>query len=316
MRPSFKTFSENRWGLTACIGPNEYQAYGAPPNPAIVDGTVAPSAAASSLVFTPELSLAALREYYSSSLASKLNGELAGRFGLSDSFNLDYNFVASEAFAINQGPMLLMIENARSEFVWKTFMKIPFVTAGMQKAGFTSETVKTSPPATRRVYETAAYMPHQRPAYECRRLPETFTIADADFADPLWNDAYPMIIDKKLVQTIVKPPVRDDFWILWKMLHNSKNLFLRLDIHDLELHAEHPAAKMYHDDCLEIYLNSQNQPFSWSADHNFQIILSPDDTQMSLRVKEFMKGELLTSRLQWKYERLKTGYRVILQIPR
>lgn len=316
MRPSFKTFTENRWGLTACIGPNDYQAYGAPPNPAIVDGTVAPSAAASSLVFTPELSLAALQEYYQKTLADELNGPLVGRFGLSDSFNIDYNFIASESFAINQGSMLLMIENARSEFVWQTFMKIPFITAGMQKAGFITTTATGNTPDNDQIYETAAYMPHQRPAYECRSIPETFTIADTGFDASVWNDAYPMIIDKKLVQTIVAPPARDDFWILWKMLHNSKYLFLRFDIHDLELYAAHSTDKMYHDDCLEIYLNSRNQSFGWGADHNFQIIIAPNGTQDELRVKEFMKGDVLTSRLQWQYERLKVGYRVILQIPR
>ncbi|MBU1105078.1 MAG: hypothetical protein KKB51_00315 [Candidatus Riflebacteria bacterium] len=316
-QPSFKTFAENRWGLTACIGPNEYQAYGAPPNPAIVDGTVAPAAAACSIVFTPDLSLAALREYYESKLlAENFGGRLIGRFGLSDSFNLDCNFVASEAFAINQGPMLLMIENARSGFVWKNFMKIPYITEGMQKAGFKKDGGEGNPPANAVVFETAAYVPHRRPVYESRKISENFTLAATDFADPAWNTAFPMVIDEKLSQTIVKPPLRMDFWILWRMFYNSKSLFFRFDVHDQELRANSPDEKMYLDDSLEIYINSRNLPFSWSTDHNFQIILSPDASGNELRVKEFMKGELLTKSLQWKYERVKTGYRVIMEIPR
>lgn len=317
MRPSFKTFSETRWGLTACIGPNEYQAYGAPPNPAIVDGTVAPAAAACSIVFTPDLSMAALREFYENkNLTSQLESPLIGRFGLSDSFNLDRKFVASESFAINQGPMLLMIENARSEFVWKTFMKIPWVVNGMQKAGFTSNSGKGSSFDEVTVYETAAYMHHRRPVYQARKIAETFSSECAGFDDPAWNSALPMIIDKSFIQTLTRPPAHLDFWILWRMLYNRKSLFFKFDVHDQDLHIANPEDKMYLDDCVEIYLNSHDLPFNWGGEHNFQIIFSPTSDGKELRIREFFKGDRLTASLKWKYERLPTGYRVIIEIPR
>ena len=317
LQPAFKTFGENRWGLTACIGPDEYQAYGAPPNAAIVDGTVAPAAAACSIVFTPDLSLSALREYYTNPLLTqKFAGRLLGRFGLTDSFNLDRDFVASEAFAINQGPMLLLIENARSGLVWQHFMKIPWVVAGMQSAGFRTAIGESNPPAGTAVYETAAYMPHQRPVYESRPMPDGFITADADFADPVWNAAFPMMLDSRSVQTIIKPPQRNDYWVLWRMLNNSKSLFLRFDVHDSTPHAANADDRMYLDDCIEIYLNARNQTFSWSAAHNYQVIFSPDASGKSLRVREFMKGDELTGHLKWKYSRHQSGYSVILEVPR
>jgi hypothetical protein len=130
----FKTYGPNSWGLTAAIGPDGYKAYGAPPGAANHDGTVAPSAPAASIVFTPEESQAALRSLY-----KNYREELWGRYGFSDSFNLDRNFFASDAYGINQGPTVLMIENYRSGLIWKLFMSLPQVQDGMKAAGFGGE---------------------------------------------------------------------------------------------------------------------------------------------------------------------------------
>lgn len=317
LRPSFKTFSQNRWGLSACIGPNDYQAYGAPPNPAIVDGTVAPAAAACSIVFTPKLSLAALREYYHSrELSDSIKARLTGRFGLSDSFNVDKDFVASEAFAINQGPMLLMIENFRSEMVWKHFMKIPCVIAGMRQAGFKKDSGTGYLASNTIVFETAPYLPHLRPGYESPEIPETISLERIGFDDPLWNMASPMVLDKNLIQTIIRPPEKMDFWVLWKILHNRKSIFFKFDLHDTELCSAHAKELMYLDDSIEIYMNSRNMPFRWDGENDFQIIISPDATGKTLRVKEFLKGDSHTGFLKWKFQLLPAGYRVILEIPR
>lgn len=317
LRPSFKTFSDYRWGLTACIGPNEYQAYGAPPNQAIVDGTVAPAAAACSIVFTPAHSLSALKEYYENHEYVGRNGSnLVGRFGLSDSFNLDCDYVASEVFAINQGPMILMIENARSEFIWKHFMKIPFVIDGMKKAGFMTDYSTGNLPANAEIYETAAYIPHLRPVYECVRVADTFSLDNATFEETIWNTAAPMLLDEGLLQTIIKPPARMDFNILWRMLHNTESLFLRFEVHDRDVYSSHSDGEMYLDDCIEIYINTGNMPFRWGGPDDCQIVLSPAAGGGALRVREFQKGEKKTESLKWKFEPIHEGYRVILEIPR
>ncbi len=317
LRQSYQTFSENRWGLTACIGPDNYHAYGAPPNPAVVDGTVAPAGAACSIVFTPQLSITALREYYDSqTLPESIKKRLHGRFGLSDSFNIDRDFVASETFAINQGPMLLMIENYRSGLIWKHFMQVPAVMQAMQKAGFKPDTTDENSFETATVYETAAYMPHLRPVYEARFLKEKYSLASASFADPVWETATRMVLDKDLIQIISKPPVKLDYQLQWQMLHDSESLFIRFDVRDATLHAENTDERMYHDDCIEIYLNSRNDKLSWNGEHDYQIIISPDAEGRQLRVREFFKGAPLTSQLKWNYQRLPDGYSAIIEIPR
>lgn len=129
----FKTYGPDSWGLSAGMGPNGYTAYGAPPGPYHHDGTVILAAPAASIVFTPELSLSALKYWY-----GKYRKELWGRYGFTDSFNLDRKFVATDAYGINQGPTLLMIENLRSGLVWRLFMSLPQVQNGMAAAGFGS----------------------------------------------------------------------------------------------------------------------------------------------------------------------------------
>jgi hypothetical protein len=317
LMPSFKTFGPNRWGLTACIGPNNYQAYGAPPNPPIVDGTVAPAAAACSIVFTPELSLSALRGYYQGNkFSKKLRSQLVGRFGLADSFNIDEDYVADEAFAINQGPMILMIENARSAFVWKHFMKIPFVTAGLKKAGFRAGQLSDYPPPNATVYHTAAYKPHQRPVYKASQVADDFSVSAIDFADSRWQNAPAVTLDKDYAQMIVKPPETINFELNWRLLYNNNSIFFRFAVKDTDLHSSHPATSMYLDDSIEIYINTRNEAFSWQGVNSFQIILSPDESGKQLRVREFMHAGKLCIVLKWKYKKTADGYLALLEIPR
>lgn len=317
LKPSFKTFADNRWGLTACIGPNDYQAYGAPPNPAIVDGTVAPAAAACSIVFTPELSLRALREYYQGSgFSAKIRTHLVGRFGLSDSFNMDKDYVADEAFAINQGPMILMIENARSAFVWKHFMRIPFVIAGMKKAGFRDAHLTGYPPPDAKIYRTAAYKPHQRPVYHANQVDDDFSIFQAGFDDSRWRNAPAVALDADYAQMIVEAPKNMDFALDWRMLQNRQKIFFRFDVTDSELHSSNPDERMYLDDSIEIYINSRDKAFSWQGTNSFQLILSPDAGGNELRVAEFMHGDRLKNAFKWKYKKSSCGYQALVEISR
>ncbi len=136
---AFKTFGENAWGLTACDGPHGYSGrYGCAPSgyhneQHRPDGTVPPAGAAGSIVFTPKDSIAALRYYLQFP-------ELWGEYGFKDGYNHDTSphWYASDVIGIDKGITLLMIENYRSEFVWKTFMKNEYARKGMELIGFTS----------------------------------------------------------------------------------------------------------------------------------------------------------------------------------
>lgn len=212
--------------------------------------------------------------------------------------------------------MLLMIENHRSGLIWKHFMQIPAVMQAMQTAGFKPDTAEINSPEATTVYETAAYMPHQRPVYEAGFLTEKYSLASASFSDPVWETASRMVIDHNLIQTISKPPAKLDYQLQWQMLHDSESIFIRFDLHDSELHAENYDERMYHDDCIEIYLNSRNEKFSWNGEHDYQIIVSPDAEGQKLRVKEFCKGTQLTNQLQSRFQRLPEGYSAIIEIPK
>ena len=127
----FGTLSANRWGLSACVGRDGYIVPGTRPNLSDQDewgeGTVAPYAAASSIMFTPKESLAAIRAFMDLKDAAGKpliwRDPEEGGFGFADAFNLDQGYVSDDYVGIDQGPMLLAIENARTGLIWKLFME-------------------------------------------------------------------------------------------------------------------------------------------------------------------------------------------------
>lgn len=129
----FKTFHENSWGLTACVGPKGYSGeFGAMPALSELkgnDGTVSPSGVAGSIVFTPELSMEALEYYYNHF------PKLWGKYGLKDAYNLDYGkpWYAKECIGIDKGISMIMIENYLTGLIWKYFMKNEWIQKGLKE---------------------------------------------------------------------------------------------------------------------------------------------------------------------------------------
>lgn len=138
---NFTGYGADVWGLTACDGPGtrgkfSYMARGAPP-PERDDGTIAPTAAGGSIAFTPEHSLNALRHFY-----DQFRTDIWTGYGFRDAFNLEVNWWGPDVLGIDQGPILLMAENHRSEHVWRVFMKAPEIQRGLNRAGFRSVSEK------------------------------------------------------------------------------------------------------------------------------------------------------------------------------
>jgi hypothetical protein len=123
----FKGYSADSWGLTACDSPGGYDAH----SPTNDKGVIAPTAALSSMPYTPIYSMQALRHFY-----EDLGDKLWGRYGFVDSFCDDKNWVAQSFLAIDQGPIVVMIENHRSGLLWDLFMSCPEVKHGLDKLGF------------------------------------------------------------------------------------------------------------------------------------------------------------------------------------
>jgi len=141
----YTTYSSKCWGLTSGDAPVYpwYISYGAKPNDTINDdGTVQPTAAASSTMFTPEESIEALKYMY-----ANYESLIWGNYGFCDGFNLDRNpdWRASDVIGISQGAIMLAIENYRTGMVWDIFMQIPYVTDALNRMGFSDTGDNTRP---------------------------------------------------------------------------------------------------------------------------------------------------------------------------
>lgn len=124
----FDGYSEEVWGLTACYTPDGYRAC----HPGRRDnGTIAPAAALGSMPYTPKESMVALKHFY-----YELGERLWGPFGFYDSFNLERDWFSDGYIAIDQGPILCMIENARSGLCWNNFMKNPEIQPMLDAIGW------------------------------------------------------------------------------------------------------------------------------------------------------------------------------------
>ena len=136
MANDFQAFGPDMWGITASDSAKGYLAWGGPPRDPAIDGTLVPSAAGGSLMFTPSLSLATLQ-----AMRLKYGDRIYGRYGFVDAFNPQSGWVDTDVIGINVGIILLSAENMRSEMVWKWFMKNREIPLAMQKVGLVKRKV-------------------------------------------------------------------------------------------------------------------------------------------------------------------------------
>ncbi|MFL5348896.1 MAG: glucoamylase family protein [Hyalangium sp.] len=153
----WKGYGQDIWGLTACDGPAEaeldyqgrrrmFRGYSARGPGFNDDGTLAPTAAASSIPFAPEIAIPAIME-----LRRRYGEHIYSTYGFLDSFNPSFEYdvplqegrrvpglgwVADDYLGIDQGPILAMIENYRSQLIWRVMRKNPYLRAGLERAGF------------------------------------------------------------------------------------------------------------------------------------------------------------------------------------
>jgi hypothetical protein len=125
----WKGYGADCWGLTASDNDRGYSAH-APDNDL---GVITPTAALSSFPYTPDHSMLALRNFY-----HRLGDRIWGEYGFKDSFCESRDWYADSYLAIDQGPIIGMIENHRSGLLWKLFMSCPEVRTGLTKLGFES----------------------------------------------------------------------------------------------------------------------------------------------------------------------------------
>ena len=126
-------YGENCWGLTASDDPFGYLAH--EPVSSRDNGTITPTAALSSFPYTPTESMAALHHFYADH-----GDKIFGPFGFYDAFNETQNWYSSSYLAIDQGPIIVMMENYRTGLIWNQFMANPEISPALESMGFIPDT--------------------------------------------------------------------------------------------------------------------------------------------------------------------------------
>jgi hypothetical protein len=127
----FPGYTKDVWGITASDSAKGYTAWGGPPPTNDIDGTVVPCAAGGSLMFTPEITLRALKTMH-----ARWGDKIYDRYGFVDAFNPNNGWVNPDVIGIDLGITLLSAENLRTGNVWRWFMRNQEIPRAMQRAGF------------------------------------------------------------------------------------------------------------------------------------------------------------------------------------
>ncbi len=250
---NFKTYGPNSWGITASDGPKGYKAYGAPPGWAEHDGTIAPTGCGSCMPFTPRESLACLRHFES------YGKKLWGQYGFADAYNDDENWVATDVIAIDQGTMMLMIENAKNGLLWKTMSAVPAIQTAFEKIGFQAgakELIWEQPPHSHAVY-----------------------IAGGLQIDGLMKD-WPggidtVVLDKKnaefgefLKDRDAKARIRFGW--------DENMLYFVVEMDDDSLVSKQKGKNIWRDDLFELFIDSDGDGLFWKDPRDFQLGFRPE----------------------------------------
>lgn len=139
----FPTYTDDLWGITASDSQKGYVAWGGPPETGPIDGTVVPCATGGSLAFLPEATMRVQRN-----IKNRYGDKAWTQYGFVDAFNPINGWYDTDVVGIDTGITLVMAENARTSFVWDTFMKNPEARRGMERAGFKPEPPANPPPSS------------------------------------------------------------------------------------------------------------------------------------------------------------------------
>jgi hypothetical protein len=131
----FKGYGPNNWGLTASYSVKGYAGHA--PSKERDKGVISPTAALSSFPYTPKESMQAMKYWY-----NEMGDKVWGKFGFYDAFSIHHDWFLPRYLAIDQGPIVVMMENYRTGLLWKLFMSSPEIQEGLTKLGFTSPYIK------------------------------------------------------------------------------------------------------------------------------------------------------------------------------
>lgn len=265
----FAGYSASLWGLSASEGPAGYRAYGAPPGWTVFhDGTIAPTACGSSIVFTPEASIACLkniREYYSDAMW--------GPYGFSDAMNVGKGWFSDKALAIDQGPLLLMIENYRTGMIWKYMGQSMPVQNALEKAGFRKGTVPLPWP--------------DPPEYRAPYVPGGIRI-DGFLKD--WPGSKTIALDQDRHKEFGTFDGPEDLGAQIRFAWDRDYLYFVAKVTDEDVVAKRTAKNIWRDDLFEIYVDPEGDGLYWNNPADYQLGFRPGVGDRELAVWSWFQG--------------------------
>lgn len=250
----FSGYGPDFWGLSASDGPFGYKAYGAPPGWSVLDdGTISPPVCGSSIVFTPEESFACMKHIYET-----YGDRVWGRYGFADALNLSRNWISPLVLGIDQGALLLMIENYRTGLIWKHMNHCGPVQKALEKIGFREGTMALPWP--------------DPPEYYAPYVPETIRV-DGLFKD--WPRG----------ESIVLTPARNkesgdfsddkDFRAEIRFAWDRGKLYFIVKVTDKDVVVKRTGKNIWRDDLLELFVDPEGDGFYWNDRKDFQLGFRP-----------------------------------------
>ncbi|MDI3517302.1 MAG: hypothetical protein PWP09_1368 [Thermotogota bacterium] len=312
-RFKYKTYDFDVWGLSACDGPAGYKHYGA--SEGNHDGTVAPYSAISSIVFTPDLSMKAIK-----GMLNKYGPLVWGRYGFVSGFNVDANWFSDQYVGIDQGDVLLMIENHRTGFVWRHFMKNEYVQSALNKIGFVNKVADYAvTPWYQQKYQEMVSRPSEK-VIEASRV--TGIAVDGNLED--WRDVPYGIVDEDMNVRVpgIKPVdkrsqiLHSHFYVAW----DDEYLYLAARVYDEYVVvniAPDDLGAFYRTDSIEFYVD----PSRANPDAGiFKLAVLPFDTEgnvQAVRHEDANPGPVakVAPEVKVASKRTENGYIVEAAIP-
>ncbi|MFH0948649.1 MAG: glucoamylase family protein [Elusimicrobiota bacterium] len=261
-RDKYRTYREEYWGISASDGPSGYKNYGA--TVFTHDGTVAPYSICGSIPFIPKFAISTLRK-----LLSEYGDKVwDDRYGFVSAFNIDKEWFSTEHIGIDLGITLLMIENYRSGFVWKNFMKNSCVQKGLSSAGFKPGKKKLNVAYLIKKFRKKLEFVKEKMynAKEVKSIDEISKIKESGFATFVLPDdvEYGSIGDAN--------DLNAKFAFLW----DKKYLYFVVEVIDDKILANEKVNEIYKSDGVELFLSPGSDNLIWGNKKNFQIGIAPD----------------------------------------
>jgi len=264
----FAGYGPNLWGLSASDGPSGYRAYGAPPGWTVLhDGTVAPTACGSSIVFTPQESIACLeniRTYYSDAMW--------GPYGFSDAMNVGKQWFSDKVLAIDQGPLLLMIENYRTGLIWKFMARSASVQKAFEKIGFQKGALPLLWP--------------EPPVY---RAPYVRGIRVDGFLKD-WPPGGTLIINSKEHKDSGDFSGPKDLRAEVRFAWDRDYLYFVAKVNDGDVIAKKTGKYIWRDDLFEIYIDPAGNGLFWNDPEDYQLGFRPGRDDQELAAWSWFQG--------------------------